>query len=117
MPGAGLMLDLTGFDDALAGADLVITGEGSLDRQTLGGKAPVGVARAAAAGGVPVVVVAGRVYLTDAELAEAGFSRAYSLADLEPDQAASMARAMELLADVGAQIAAELRQPDLSRSG
>ena len=42
-PGAELLLDLTGFDAALAGADLVITGEGSLDRQTLPGKAPVGV--------------------------------------------------------------------------
>ena len=56
-----------------------------------------------------MLVVAGRVELTAAELAEAGFARAYSLADLEPDQAASMARAVELLAEVGAQIAAELR--------
>ena len=47
-PGIGLVLELAGFDAALAGADLVITGEGSLDRQSLAGKAPVGVARAAA---------------------------------------------------------------------
>jgi glycerate kinase len=108
LPGAELMLDLTGFDAALDGADLVITGEGSLDRQTLGGKAPAGVARAAAARGLPVQVVAGRVELTGAELAKAGFSRAYSLADLEPDKAVSMAKAAELLADVGALIASEL---------
>jgi glycerate kinase len=93
---------------ALDGADLVITGEGSLDRQTLGGKAPVGVARAAASRGVPVLVVAGRVELTGAELNDAGFARAYSLTDLEPDQRDSMARACELLEEVGAQIAAEL---------
>jgi glycerate kinase len=109
VPGAELLLDLTGFNAAVAGADLVITGEGSLDRQTLHGKAPVGVARAAAAAGVPVLAVAGRVELTEAELAKAGFLRAYSLADLEPDQAASMARASELLAEVGALIASELR--------
>jgi glycerate 2-kinase len=106
--GAELMLGLTGFMAALDGADLVITGEGSLDRQTLGGKAPVGVARAAAARGVPVYVVAGRVELTGAELSDAGFARAYSLADLTLDQAASMARARELLEQVGARIAAEL---------
>ncbi len=109
VPGAGLLLDLTGFDDALAGADLVITGEGSLDRQTLGGKAPVGVARAAAARGIPVVVVAGRVELSAAELADAGFARAYSLADREPDPAVSMAEAAALLEVVGAEIAADLR--------
>jgi glycerate kinase len=108
VPGAELLLDLTGFDAALAGADLVITGEGSLDRQTLHGKAPVGVARAAAADAVPVLAVAGRVELTEAELAKAGFLRAYSLADLEPYHGASMARAIELLAEVGALIASEL---------
>ena len=51
VPGAALLLDLVGFDEALTGADLVITGEGSLDGQTLRGKAPAGVARAAAAAG------------------------------------------------------------------
>jgi glycerate kinase len=115
VPGAGLMLDLVGFDDALAGADLVITGEGSLDRQTLGGKAPVGVARAATARGVPVVVVAGRVELSAAELARAGFARAYSLADREPDPAVSIAEAAALLEVVGAEIAAGLGSPAASK--
>jgi glycerate kinase len=109
VPGAQLILDLVGFDDALAGADLVITGEGSLDRQTLGGKAPVGVARAAAACGVPVVAVAGRVGLTADELASAGFAGAYSLADREPDESASIAKAGELLAAVGVEIGKDLR--------
>ncbi len=108
LPGADLVLDLIGFDAALAGAGLVITGEGSLDRQTLGGKAPVGVARAARKRGVPVVVAAGRVELSPAELAGAGFAAAYSLAEIELDQAASMARATELLAAIGGQIAAGL---------
>jgi len=58
------VLDLAGFGTALDGADLVITGEGSLDAQSLAGKAPVGVARAAARLGVPVVAVAGRSALT-----------------------------------------------------
>ncbi len=106
VPGARLLLDLTGFDAALAGAELVITGEGSLDRQTLSGKAPIGVARVAAARGIPVAVVAGRIELAKDELATAGFSDAYALADLEPDPALSMARAADLLAEIGARIAA-----------
>jgi glycerate 2-kinase len=108
VPGATLLLDLVGFDDALDGADLVITGEGSLDGQTLRGKAPAGVARAAAARGVPVTVVAGKVELSAAELASAGFASSYSLASLEPDPAASMTRVGELLAAVGAEIASHL---------
>jgi len=108
VPGAELVLALIGFDAALAGTGLVITGEGSLDHQTLGGKAPVGVARAAGQRGIPVAVVAGRVTLSPAELASAGFAAAYSLADFEPDPAASMARTTELLAEVGRQIAADL---------
>ena len=62
-PGAQLMLDQLGFADALAGADLVVTGEGSLDEQTLRGKAPAAVAAAGRAAGVPVIAVAGRCLL------------------------------------------------------
>src|SRR6185312_2403833 len=68
-PGIELVLDLTGFETALDGADLVITGEGSLDAQSLAGKTPVGVARAAARRGIGVIAVAGRSTLTEAELA------------------------------------------------
>ena len=72
----------------LAGADLVITGEGSLDEQSLAGKAPIGVSRAAGRAGVPVVAVAGRSLLSSERLAEAGIAAAYPLSDLEPDAAA-----------------------------
>jgi len=106
VPGIDLVLELTGFDAALAGTDLVITGEGSLDRQTLRGKAPLGVARAAARRGVPVAVVAGRVLLTGDELAGAGFTAACSLADFEPDEAASMLKVAVLLERAGGEIAA-----------
>jgi glycerate kinase len=59
--GAALVCDLVGLDDALAGASLVITGEGRLDAQTAAGKAPAEVARRAAAAGLPCIAVAGRV--------------------------------------------------------
>ena len=63
-PGIDVVLEFTGLADRLAGADLVITGEGSLDEQSLLGKTPMGVARAAARAGVPVVAVCGRTTLT-----------------------------------------------------
>ena len=96
-PGITYLLDLLGFAGHLAGARLVITGEGSLDRQTLRGKAPAGVARAAVAAGVPVVAVAGRNTLSAGELRDAGFRAAYALTDLEPDPARCMEQAGPLL--------------------
>ena len=104
-PGIELVLELAGFGTALDGADLVITGEGSLDAQSLAGKAPVGVARAAARHGVPVVAVAGRSTLTEAELATAGITAVYPLSDLEPDPERSRAEAARLLRQVGQMIA------------
>ena len=59
--GTDQFLQLTGFDKALEKADLVITGEGSLDLQTLQGKAPFGVALRAKEKNVPVIGIAGRV--------------------------------------------------------
>lgn len=57
--GSEAVLDLMGFDAELARADLVITGEGFMDEQTAGGKAPVAVARRARRAHVPVAAVAG----------------------------------------------------------
>jgi glycerate kinase len=95
--GIELVLELVGFDEAVDGADLVVTGEGKLDAQSLRGKAPVGVARAAAAHGVPVVAVAGAVEVADRELRAAGFEEAHALLELEPDPRRSMAEAAPLL--------------------
>lgn len=58
-PGIDAVLDRAGFDEALRGCDVVVTGEGMMDGQTAGGKAPLGVARRARAAGVPVVAVVG----------------------------------------------------------
>ncbi|WP_027947128.1 glycerate kinase [Amycolatopsis taiwanensis] len=106
-PGIDVVLELTGFEDKLGGADLVITGEGSFDEQTLRGKGPAGVAAAAKARGIPVVAVAGRVTLGAEVLAHHGFSAAYSLSEIEPDLARSMARPAELLTRLAARIGAE----------
>lgn len=77
-PGADLLLDLCGFDDALRGATCVITGEGHADRQTLMGKLPMRVMARTKAKGVPTWLLAGRV--DDKEsLLEAGFAKAESI--------------------------------------
>ncbi len=60
-PGVDIAVELTGLEDAITGADLVITGEGSIDNQTLSGKTPAGVAEVAARAGVPCIALAGRV--------------------------------------------------------
>ncbi len=106
-PGIALVLELVGFADALAGADLVVTGEGCLDEQTLHGKAPAGVAAAARAAGVPVVAVAGRTELTPAQLRAAGFAAAYPLTDEAADLAECLRAPGPLLERVGERIAGE----------
>lgn len=106
-PGIEVMLDVLGFAPALARATLVITGEGSLDEQTLHGKAPAGVAAAARARGIEVIAVCGRLALPPEALGRAGIRRAYALTDLEPDPAVCMAQAGPLLERLATKIAAD----------
>src|SRR6201999_1208401 len=84
-PGIDVIIDRIELDRHLQQASAVVTGEGSLDRQSLRGKAAVGVSRRASAFGVPTFAVAGVSALTAAEAHEAGFAGVYTLSDLEPD--------------------------------
>ncbi|MEV7813696.1 glycerate kinase [Streptomyces flaveolus] len=104
-PGIEVMLDVLGFAPALRRASLVITGEGSLDEQTLHGKAPAGVAAAARAAGKEVVAVCGRLALPTEALLRAGISQAYPLTSVEPDVARCIADAGPILERVAARIA------------
>ncbi|MDE5793602.1 MAG: glycerate kinase, partial [Muribaculaceae bacterium] len=72
--GASILLDLAGFDDDIEGADLIVTGEGSSDRQTLMGKIPFEILQRGKRKGIPVWLVAGRVADKQA-LLDAGFER------------------------------------------
>ena len=72
--GIDLLLDTIHFDDLLQGADLVITGEGSADRQTLMGKLPFGILQHAQRHHVPLMLIAGRIG-DEQILLDAGFSR------------------------------------------
>jgi glycerate kinase len=103
-PGIEVMLDVLGFAPALERADLVITGEGSLDEQTLHGKAPAGVAAAARAKNKEVIAVCGRLALPPEALGRAGIRRVYPLTDAEPDIQRCIAEAGPILEDVAEQI-------------
>ncbi|MGW2371134.1 MULTISPECIES: glycerate kinase [Kitasatospora] len=107
-PGIELLLDLLGFDEAVRGARLVVTGEGCLDAQTLHGKAPAGVAAAAARAGVRVAAVAGRLELSEPEWRTAGFTAAIALTDLAEQPGDSMTRAGELAEVAGERLAEAL---------
>ncbi|WP_091237776.1 glycerate kinase family protein [Micromonospora matsumotoense] len=99
-----------GLDAALDDCDLVITGEGSFDHQSLRGKVVAGVAGAARDRGVPCVVLAGRVSTGRREAASAGVTEAYSLVEHFGGEerggvAAAMGRPAEGLRALGARLA------------
>lgn len=79
-PGIELVAELSGLAEAVQGANLVITGEGRMDAQTLHGKTPVGVARVAQDAGVPVIALAGSLGEDYQALYDAGIEAAFSLA-------------------------------------
>ncbi len=106
-PGADLLLKVTGFDNALQDAHLVIVGEGCLDRQSLHGKGPLGVARAAAKYGVRTMAVVGKSRISAIEARNAGLEVVYTLADLEGNEACSMSRAANLLQETAERLATE----------
>ena len=106
-PGIELILELSGFHEALQRADLVVTGEGSLDEQTLCGKAPAGVAAAACAAGIPIVAVCGRNLLNEEQLRAAGFAAAYPLTDESSDLRECLTKPGPLLERIGRLIAVD----------
>jgi glycerate kinase len=91
--GFGIVSELLKLEESVAAADLIVTGEGSLDEQTLNGKGPHGVAELARRHGRPVVAVGGRV----TEAAQAGFTCTVAATppDMPLDEA--MRRAPELI--------------------
>ncbi|AXJ08771.1 glycerate kinase [Arthrobacter sp. PM3] len=110
-PGIDVVLEFTGLAERLAGADLVITGEGSLDEQSLLGKTPVGVARAARHAGVPVVAVCGRSALSPEQISTSGFRAVHALTELESNVDTCIAEAAALLERLGRNIGLQLAGP------
>jgi glycerate kinase len=108
--GAGLIAVHTGIAEEIARADLLVTGEGRLDEQSLHGKVVGALAAMASQQGVPVLVLAGQVTLAPAALVTAGITAAHSLAD----HAGSVRRAIDdaaaQLADLAFRVAGALRK-------
>ena len=77
--GAPLVLDALRFAERLQGADLCLTGEGRLDQTSAGGKAPLAVAAACAAAGVPCVALCGEVALGPGAVRRMGFASAFAI--------------------------------------
>ena len=77
-PGIRLMLDVLRFSEKIEGADLIVTGEGRVDRQSLMGKVPSGILEEASKQGIPVVLLAGSIADTD-EINRAGFRGVFSI--------------------------------------
>lgn len=106
-PGFELVAAQVGLAARVARADLVVTGEGRLDEQSLQGKGPVGVARLARAHGKPIVGVAGAV--ADSAELRAQFDLLFGIKPAEMPLAEAMARTAELLGAAVRAHAAELR--------
>jgi glycerate 2-kinase len=105
-PGFEVVAEAVGLESKMKDADLVITGEGSLDRQTLEGKTPAGVARLARKLGKPVFAIVGRA-AEDRELREI-FDGIYQNARPGMSQQENMKRAAELLRENARELAKAL---------
>ncbi|MDO5492719.1 MAG: glycerate kinase [Nesterenkonia sp.] len=101
VPGSQMVADAVGLSDALSGADLVLTGEGSLDSQSLDGKVVAAVRRHAPQSAA-VIVVAGTVRLTPAECREAGVTAALSIAPGAASLETLLEEALPLIEDAAA---------------
>lgn len=95
--GIEVVAQATNLADAIAHSDLVITGEGSFDWQSLRGKVVSGVAHLASRVGIPVIVLAGQVWTGRREFSALGIESAYALAETPAEVAAAMADAAGML--------------------
>jgi len=119
-PGAELVLDLLHFDEALKGADLVITAEGRLDGQTAFGKAPAAVARRARAAGIPCIAIAGSLGDGMDALDAIGITAAYTLCRGPASLADAMLNAASHLQETATQVIKTFcagREAGISESG
>lgn len=107
--GAALIAEHTGTTRELAAADLVLTGEGRLDDQSLHGKVVGALAAAARSRGVRVVVLAGQVTLGDQDLRDAGISAAHALSAYAGSVERAMADAEAQLTGLAERTATEFR--------
>lgn len=103
-PGIQTILELIDFERRIAGADLILTGEGKLDGQTAGGKLISGVAAAARSAGIPVVALCGTLAADSSHLRAIGLDAAFSILDGPQSLSSALERTSELLALTAAEV-------------
>jgi glycerate 2-kinase len=104
VPGVELVADVVGLGAAVAGADLVVTGEGAFDFSSRSGKVPYGVAALAARAARPCIALAGRVLVGSREMRALGVESAYAMVDLVGEER-SLAEPEAALADLAERVA------------
>ena len=118
--GIGHFLDMAHFDAALRKADLVITGEGSIDEQTLHGKGPFGVALRAKRGGIPVIGLSGKISMSRNSCLERYFDLLVSISNPAMKLEAAIRRTAPNLRrtamELGNSLAAKNSETDLPSS-
>jgi glycerate kinase len=102
--GVDIVLNIIDFKKRLEGVDLVFTGEGMLDGQSIFGKTPVGVSRTAAEKNIPVIAVAGTLGDGVEKVLDYGISSYFSIIDRPAELKDVIARSPELLAELSEQI-------------
>ena len=102
--GVDIVLEIIDFEKRLKGVDLVITGEGRLDGQSIYGKTPVGVSRSAAKKDIPVIAVAGTLGSGVEKVTDHGISAYFSIIDRPAELNEIIERSPKLLADLSEQI-------------
>ena len=101
--GVDIVLDYVGLDEKLKGADLVITGEGQIDLQTVYNKAPIGVARRAKQRNIPVIAICGSLGRGFEDVHAEGIDAVASILSAPMTLDEASARAGELIADATAE--------------
>jgi glycerate kinase len=107
--GVELLIETVRLEEKLRGADLLITGEGKLDEQTLSGKLPLGVARLAAKYGIPAIAIAGAFEGDQKKFHDEGFATILTIAPRPVDLETSFENASSWIADAAERAMCKLR--------
>jgi glycerate kinase len=106
--GIDTFIELTEFESHCLGADLVITGEGMYDSQSLSGKAPIGIYAVASRHNIPVALVCGQARLNSSVEGAPKFAKIYSLTSFESDISKCIENPRPIVEKIGQSIAQEL---------
>ena len=115
LPGVEIISQVVGLEDRLADADLLITGEGRIDGQTLRGKTPVGVARLARRHRVPVIALAGSLAADAGCVRGEGIDAVFGVVNRPCTLVEALAEAAENIRSTACNIAATIQLAKRSR--